>query len=77
MTGTLRVTPEKIMASAGTFATSAKSVKYMTDQMLHIVKSLHAVWQGSPSALYIQKFYALDNDMQQIYRKIMEHSKDL
>ena len=77
MTGTLRVTPEKIMESAGTFATSAKSVKYMTDQMLHIVKSLHAVWQGSPSALYIQKFYALDNDMQQIYRKIMEHSKDL
>ena len=77
MTVALWVTPEKIMASAGTFATSAKSVKYMTDQMLHIVKSLNTVWQGSPSALYIQKFYALDNDMQQIYRKIMEHSKDL
>jgi WXG100 family type VII secretion target len=77
MTGTLLVTPEKLISTAESFATSANSVQTITNSMLNLVTSLANTWIGDASTAYISKFKALEEDMGQMYRMITEHSTDL
>ena len=46
MTGTLRVTPEKLISTAQSFSSSAGTVQNLTGSMLSTVDSLNGTWAG-------------------------------
>lgn len=77
MTGTLKVTPEKLISTAGEFRSQGSKIRSLTRQMLDIVKSLNGSWEGEAQKAYCTKFQALDGDMAQIQLKITEHVNDL
>lgn len=77
-TGTLRVTPENLQATASSFAGIGTTVKNLTQQMTSIVTSLSGqVWSGEDATAYVNKFNGLQDDMERIYKMIIEHSDDL
>ena len=77
MTGTLLVTPEELISTAGEFATAATNVQTLTQNMLDIVNQFGTHWMGEASNAYTTKFKSLESDMTKMYRMVTEHSKDL
>lgn len=77
MTGTLRVTPEKLVSAADVFSSSAGHLKRTTDEMQSMVHSLDHYWKSEASLMYIRKFNSLGKSMMLLYRMIDEHSRDL
>lgn len=77
MTGTLKVTPEKLISTSGEFKDQGTKIRGVTDQMLQIVNSLNGSWEGEAQAAYSKRFNALDKDMERIQMKISEHVEDL
>ncbi len=77
MEGTLKVTPEKLIATASEFSTSGNTVNSLTQQMMSIVQGLSSAWQGEASSAYIAKFNQLQGDIDQMNRMIQEHVTDL
>ena len=76
--GILRVSPEKLHATASSFEGSASNVQNMTQNMTSIVTSLSGqVWSGEAATAYVNKFNGLQDDMTRIYKMIKEHSDDL
>jgi WXG100 family type VII secretion target len=76
--GTLRVTPEKLQATASSFEGTGTTVNNLTQQMTSIVTSLSGqVWSGEAATAYVNKFNGLQDDMNRIYKMIKEHSDDL
>lgn len=77
MNGTLKVTPEKLIAASGEFNTCSTVVSALTRQMVSMVDGLQSVWSGQAATAYRQKFHQLDDDIQRMIRMIQEHVKDL
>lgn len=77
MTGTLRVTPEKLETTATDFGTQETKVATLTSQMITIVQGMSTVWTGEAQQSYLTRFNALEEDMNQIKNKIEEHVTDL
>ena len=77
MTGILRVTPEKLIASAQTFGTTAASVQNLTGNMLSTVESLSATYSGEAATAYYTKARSLQDSINKMVRMIQEHSTDL
>ena len=77
MEGILKVDPQKLIGTADEFNTTGGQVKSLTDQMITIIDSLKSIWEGEASTTYNTKFHALQEDMDQMYRMIQEHVKDL
>lgn len=77
MTGTLKVTPEKLISTASEFKTQGTKIRSLTSQMIQIVNSLNSTWEGEAQKAYATRFKALDGDMAQIQLKINEHVSDL
>lgn len=77
MEGILKVTPEKLIQSSGTFATTGTQVKNLTGEMMTLVDSLQWIWQGEASGTFLTRFKTLQTDMDKLYRMIAEHSQDL
>ncbi len=77
MTGTLKVTPEKLTSTAQEFSTKGATVSKLTSEMTSIVTSLSSIWEGEASSAFINKFKGLDNDIQLLNKMIQEHAKDL
>lgn len=76
--GTLRVTPEKLQATASSFAGIGTTVKNLTQQMTSIATGLSGqVWSGEAATAYVNKFNGLQDDMERIYKLIKEQSDDL
>ena len=76
--GILRVTPEKLQATAASFEASASSVNSLTQNMTSVVTSLSGqIWSGEAATAYVNKFNGLQDDMNRIYKMIKEHSDDL
>lgn len=76
--GTLRVTPEKLQATASSFEGIGGTVQNLTQQMTSIVTGLSGqVWSGEAATAYVNKFNGLQDDMDRIYKMIKEHSDDL
>ncbi len=76
MTGTLRVTPEKLISTASSFETTNRNVRNYTNNMLSLINSL-TQWQGSAATMYRNKFKQLQGDMNDMYNIIAEHARDL
>lgn len=77
MTGTLKVTPEKLISTSAEFKTQGQKIRSQTQQMLQIVNSLNSAWEGEAQKAFATRFKALDGDMAQIQLKINEHVQDL
>ena len=77
MTGTLKVTPEKLTATANEFKTQGQSIRTLTAEMLSLVNGMNGVWQGDAQTAFAGRLKALDGDMGQIQKKIEDHVKDL
>lgn len=76
--GILKVSPEKLQATASSFEGSASKVSNLTQQMTNIVTSLSGqIWSGEAATAYVNKFNGLQDDMTRIYKMIQEHSQDL
>jgi len=77
MTGTLRVTPEKLISTAQSFSTTAGTVQNLTSQMLSTVQSLNSTWAGEAATSYYNKARSLQESINKMVRMINEHSTDL
>ena len=77
MTGTIKVTPEKLRTTAVEFGNQGSTVNTLTSQMMSLVTGLSSAWEGEASATYLAKFRGLENDIQKINRMIQEHVNDL
>jgi len=77
MEGYLKVTPEKLLASSEEFGNCGQQMNGLTQEMLTLVQSLQAVWQGEASSAYGNRFVSLQTDMDKLYRMVLEHSQDL
>lgn len=77
MTGQLRVTPQELINAAGDFNTKNQTIKSITNEMLTLVSGLNSIYEGDAATAFMKKFSQLSADMEQIYRKINEHSTDL
>lgn len=76
--GILRVTPEKLQATASSFEGKGSTVQNLTREMTTLVTGLTGqVWSGDAATAYINKFNGLQDDMDRIYKMIKEHSDDL
>ncbi len=77
MQGELLVTPQVLKNTSNSFEQSNRSVKSTTDTMMQKVNSLKSAFEGDAANAYIQQFSRLQDDMNQISKKISEHVKDL
>ena len=77
ITGSLRVTPEKLISTSTQFGDSNTQVSNLTKQMMDIVSQLNPTWAGEAATGYYNKLKGLQGDMQKLSRMIQEHSKDL
>lgn len=77
MTGTLRVTPEKLISTAQSFSSTAGTVQNLTSNMLATVDSLNSTWAGEAATAYYNKAHSLQESISRMIRMINEHSTDL
>lgn len=77
MTGELRVTPEKLIATSDLFKISDDAVNQLTRSMLDIVSQLNGSWAGEAASGFYTKLKGLDGDMQKLHKMIQEHTTDL
>lgn len=77
ISGTLKVTPEKLISTASDFKSQGTKIRTITQQMMETVNSLNGSWEGEAQKTYATRFKALDGDMAQIQAKINEHVEDL
>lgn len=77
MTGTIKVSPEKLMQASAEFSSEGSNIAALTSEMVNIASSLASVWEGDASTAYIAKFKSLESDIQVMNRMIQEHTNDL
>lgn len=77
MTGTLRVTPEKLISTAQSFSSSAGTVQNLTSSMLSTIDSLNSTWAGEAATAYYNKAHGLQESINKMIKMINEHSTDL
>lgn len=77
MEGTLLVNPQQLKNTANSFSSRAQSVNRITVDMMNKVRSMKSAFDGEAGSKYINQFNKLQEDMNQIQRKIKEHVEDL
>lgn len=76
MEGTLKVTPEELIATSTEFSSADSEVSNLTKQMLETIRSI-ASWIGEANTSYVTKFNTLETEMNKIHAMIDEHVQDL
>ncbi len=77
MQGELLVTPQALKNTSSSFGRSNQTVNSTMNSMMQKVNSLKSVFEGEAASAYIQQFARLQEDMNQINKKIAEHVQDL
>lgn len=77
MQGELLVTPQVLKNTSTSFNQSNRTVNSTTSSMMQKVNSLRSAFEGDAANAYILRFNKLQEDMNQINKKISEHVKDL
>ncbi len=77
MTGTIKVSPEKLLSTASEFSSHGNTISSLTAEMMNVVSSLSSVWEGEAATAYMTKFKGLETDIQTMNRMIQEHVNDL
>ncbi|MCM1158049.1 MAG: WXG100 family type VII secretion target [Bacteroidales bacterium] len=74
----LKVKPSELKSKATEFKGKADKVKSTTKEMLNEIKSINgSTWSGDAANKFKNQFAKLDDDMERIYKMIVEYSKDL
>lgn len=77
MTGSLLVTPEKLISTSGEFSGCMSQVQSLTTSMMDLIRGMSSFWEGEAATAYLNKFNELQDDIQRIHTMINEHVKDL
>lgn len=77
MTGTLKVTPEKLISTSTEFKNHGSKIRNITSEMNSIVTGLSGIWEGEASTAYKNKFKELNDDIERMQKMINEHVNDL
>ena len=77
ITGTLKVTPDKLKTTASDFKSQSTKTRTLTQNMISLVNGMSSIWQGEAQQQYVNKFKSLDGDMAQMVLLINEHVDDL
>ncbi len=78
MADIIKVSPEKLKATAASMGTIGKSIKNTTGQMLSLVTGISQnVWSGEASSSFIRKFSGLQNDVTKMCKRLDEQSSHL
>ena len=77
MTGTIKVSPEKLKETASSFSSEGSKIQTLTNEMLNKISALSSAWEGEAATAYINKFKSLETDIQTLIRMIKEHVSDL
>lgn len=77
MTGTIKVSPEKLIATSQEFSTQGSTINNLTAEMINRACELSSGWEGEAAQSYITKFKSLEADIQIINNMIQEHVNDL
>lgn len=77
MEGTLKVTPEQLISTAGEFSGKGSTISNLTTEMVNLANGLSGVWEGEAASAYIAKFHELEDDIQRMIRMVQEHATDL
>ena len=68
MTGTIKVSPEKLLSTAQEFSSQGSTISALTSQMLNLVTTLSSAWEGDAATAYITKLKSLESDIQVMNR---------
>ncbi len=77
MTGSLLVTPEKLISTSEEFNTAMGQVNSLTTSMMDLVHGMSGAWEGEASSAFQNKFNELQDDIQKMSNMIKEHVTDL
>ena len=77
MDGILKVDPQALRSASSEFLATAGQVQTLTGEMMSLVDSMNASWQGEASRTYSSQFHKLQDDMDLMFKMITEHSTDL
>lgn len=77
MNGYIKVAPEQLTSMSNEFASESNMIYNLTSEMLNLISATYSIWQGEAATAYTNKFSGLQEDMEQMYRMIQEHSADL
>ncbi len=77
MTGTIMVSPDRLISASQEFSTQGSTMAAITSEMLNIVASLSSVWEGDAGTTYMARFRSLESDIQTLNRMVQEHVNDL
>jgi WXG100 family type VII secretion target len=77
MDNILKVTPEKLIETAGEFQNTESNIRTITQEMISIVESFKPIWQGEAATGFSNRFAALSDDMNRLYALIRKHSDNL
>ena len=77
MTGTIKVSPDKLLSTSAEFSSQGNTIISLTGEMMNIVASMSSVWEGEAASSYMTKFKSLESDIQTLNRMIQEHVNDL
>lgn len=77
MTGSLLVTPEKLIDTSSEFSNRMSQVQSLTNSMMDLIRSMSSFWEGEAASAYLNKFNELQDDIQKIHSMINEHVTDL
>ena len=80
MADILKVTPEKLIETAGEFANTEANIRSLTTEMTAIVDSFKPIWQGEAATGFANRFAALSDDLTEMaeeYRMAESQSGDL
>ena len=73
----LKVTPEKLIETAGEFQNTEANIRSLTEEMIAIVDSFKPIWQGEAATGFANRFASLSDDMNRLYAMIRKHADDL
>ena len=77
MTGTINVSPDKLISASQEFSAKGNTISSLTSEMLNIIASMSSTWEGDAAVSYMTKFKSLESDIQVMNRMIQEHINDL
>ena len=78
MADVIKVSPEKLKASAASMGSTGKAIKKTTGQMLSLVTGISKnVWSGEASGSFIKKFHGLQTDVTKMCKRLDEQSAHL
>lgn len=63
MADILKVTPEKLIETAGEFANTEANIRSLTTEMTAIVDSFKPIWQGEAATGFANRFAALSDEI--------------